>query len=219
VKLAQAAQLGFVAIAALAIYGFVSTARDAEARRACGAMCGLRPNYAARNRRAPDFELPTLAGGKARLSDYRGKVVILNFWTKTCQPCLEEMPSIANLAKILGNRSDIALVTITTDDTAEDVKGTLSAVLGGMPPFQVLIDAEGAIVNGKFGTKLYPETWFIDPQGIIRVRFDGSRDWAEPIVVELAESLRSPLSCEIEFTRAKPAGPLAGLCENFGSAG
>jgi thiol-disulfide isomerase/thioredoxin len=216
VKFAQAAQLGFVAIAALAVYGFVSTARDAEARRACGAMCGLRPNYAARDRRAPDFELSTMSGGKARLSDFRGKVVILNFWTKSCQPCLEEMPSLVELAKLLGSRPNVALVTITTDDTAEDAKNTLTSVLGGLPPFPVLIDPDGTIVNGKFGTKLYPETWFIDAQGVIRARFDGAREWGQPIVIELAESLLAPLSCNIEFSRAKPSGPLAALCDGFG---
>jgi peroxiredoxin len=217
VKVAHAAQLGFVVIAGLAVYGFVSTARDAEGRRACGAMCALRPNYAGRNRVAPDFELANMNGGKTRLSDYRGKVVILNFWTKTCQPCLEEMPSLAELGKLLQGRRDVALVTITTDDNAEDARGTMKSVLGGDPPFAVLIDPEGAIVTGKFGTKLYPETWFIDGDGVIRARFDGARDWAEPVIIDLAESLRAPLSCGVEFSRAQPRGELAGLCDGFSS--
>jgi peroxiredoxin len=179
-------------------------------------MCGLRPNYAARDRRAPDFELPTLTGGKARLSDYHGKVVILNFWTKNCQPCLEEMSSLVDLAKLVNTRQNMALVTITTDDSAEDARATLKSVIGGDPPFQVLIDPDGAIVTGKFGTKLYPETWFIDGEGVIRARFDGARDWAEPIVIEMAESLRAPLGCGVQFTRAHPEGALAGICDTFG---
>jgi thiol-disulfide isomerase/thioredoxin len=218
VKLAQAAQLGFVVVAALAVYGFVSTARDAEGRRACGSVCALKPNYAARNRRVPEFQLDALSGGKVRMSDYRGKVVILNFWTKTCQPCLEEMPSLAELGKLLRTRPDIALVTITTDDSVEDARGTLKSILGGDPPFAVLVDPDGEVVSGKFGTKLYPETWFIDADGIIRARFDGARDWSQPVVLEMAESLAAPLACEIEFSKAKPLGPMAGLCDAFGSS-
>src|SRR5690606_34830923 len=93
------AQLGFIVLASLGVYGFVAAASDGESRRACAALCALRPNYAGNNRLAPDFELPELKGGKVRLSSFRGKTVIVNFWTKTCQPCLEEMPSLANLAK------------------------------------------------------------------------------------------------------------------------
>ena len=97
-KLGQIAQLLLVIVAALGVYGFVSTWKDAERRRLCSPLCGMRPNYAAQNRLAPDFELESLAGGKVSLSQYRGKVVILNFWTKTCPPCLEEMPSLVELA-------------------------------------------------------------------------------------------------------------------------
>ena len=84
-------------------------ARDAETRRACVPACAMRPNYAGRNRTAPDFELEDVKGGKVRLSEYRGKTVVLNFWTTTCQPCLEEMPSIAELAKVLEARRAKAL--------------------------------------------------------------------------------------------------------------
>ncbi|MGC4090547.1 MAG: hypothetical protein QM756_22295 [Polyangiaceae bacterium] len=73
----QLAQVGVIAFAAVGVYGFVATARDGETRRACSALCALKPNYAARNRLAPDFELPALSGGKLRLSAYRGKTVIL----------------------------------------------------------------------------------------------------------------------------------------------
>src|SRR5688572_15017036 len=94
--------LGQVVVAVLAgfaTFGFVATAQDGEKRRSCTALCALRPDYSARNRLAPDFELPDLDGRKVKLSSFRGKTVVLNFWTKTCRPCLEEMPSLASLAK------------------------------------------------------------------------------------------------------------------------
>src|SRR6218665_2158083 len=93
------AQIGFVAVAAVAVYSFVTVAKEGELRRRCAPLCLLRPEYAGAAKRAPDFELADMSGAKVKLSQYRGKVVVLNFWTKTCGPCLEEMPEIADLAK------------------------------------------------------------------------------------------------------------------------
>jgi peroxiredoxin len=216
VAFAKVVELVFIGCAALGVYGFVTAAKDGETRRSCTSLCALRPEYAARNRLAPDFELPSMNGGKVKLSSYRGKAVILNFWTKTCRPCLEEMPSIADLAKALKAHPNVALVTITTDESATDARDTLRSVLGGGdPPFEVLIDAESEVVRDKYGTKLFPETWFLDRQGVIRARFDGGRSWASPLTIDLAESFSNPLQCEVTFEGGKPRGPLAGLCGEF----
>lgn len=213
---AKVVELLFIGCAALGVYGFVAAVKDGETRRSCTSLCALSPEYAARNRLAPDFELPSMNGGKKKLSGYRGRTVILNFWTKTCRPCLEEMPSIADLAKALKAHPNVALVTVTTDESAADARDTLRSVLGGGdPPFEVLIDAEGSVVREKYGTRLFPETWFIDPQGVIRARFDGARSWASPLTIDLAESFGNPLTCEVTFEARKPRGPLAGLCGEF----
>lgn len=212
VQFPQVAQLGFILFSSLGVYGFVAAARDGETRRACASLCALRPNYADRNRLAPEFELPSLGGGKVRLSDYRGKTVILNFWTKTCQPCLEEMPSIANLATALRSHSNVELLTISTDDTFEDVRATMQSVLGTEAPFPILLDPDAAVVTSKYGTKLFPETWVIGPDGVIRARFDGQRDWASPLIVDLANALLAPVQCEVTFLGGKPEGPAAAEC-------
>jgi len=213
---AKLLELTFIGCAALGVYGFVTAAKDGETRRSCTSLCALRPEYAARNRLAPDFELPSINGNKVRLSSFRGKVVILNFWTKTCRPCLEEMPSIADLAKALKAHPNVALITITTDEDAKDARDTMKSVLGGGdPPFEVLIDSESSIVRDKYGTKLFPETWFIDQQGVIRARFDGGRSWASPMIIDLAESLSNPIQCDVAFDGGKPHGPMASLCGEF----
>lgn len=213
VKAASLAQLLFVVAAAAAVHGFVRTGIDAERRSSCSALCALKPDYAARNRRAPDFALPTLRGGNFRLSEHRGQVIILNFWTKSCRPCLEEMPSLVDLGRMLGDRDDLQLVTISTDESAEDIATTLKSVGITDPPFEVLIDSDAQVVTGKFGTKLFPETWFIDPDGIIRARFDGARDWGEALPASLAESLAGPSSCSVEFMRGAPRGGQGYVCE------
>jgi peroxiredoxin len=205
--------LAFILLAALAVFGFVSTARDAESRRACTPLCTMKPNYANRNRLAPGFELKNLDGQVKRLSDYRGKVVIMNFWTKTCPPCLEEMPSFADLAKVLTAHPEVKLLTICTDETAKDARETLSSVLSSNEvPFEVLMDPESQVVADKYGTQLFPETWVIDPKGVIRARIDGKRDWATALTVDLAKSFIGPMPCDVSFLKGQASGTHAALC-------
>jgi peroxiredoxin len=223
-KAAQAAQLVVVAIAALAVYSFGRTARDAEARRVCTPLCAMQPHYAGLNRLAPDFELPGVDGKNLRLSSLRDKVVILNFWTKTCRPCLDEMDEIAELATLLKARRDIELVTVSTDESVEDVRGTVRSVLGQDAPFIVLVDPDGKVVGDKYGTKLFPETWFIDRDGVIRARIDGARSegntaWNSAITLDFAASLLDPFKCPIAFSRGEPRGELASVCSDFDGAG
>ena len=210
---AKIVELAFIGCAALGVYGFVTAAKDGETRRSCTSLCALKPEYAARNRLAPDFELPSMNGGKVRLSSLRGKVVILNFWTKTCRPCLEEMPGIASLGKALAPHPDMALLTISTDDSLEDARETLKSVLGGAePPFVVMIDPDSKVVAEKFGTKLFPETWFIDRNGVIRARVDGGREWNAALTIDLARSFDDPIQCGVLYHERQAAGPFAGIC-------
>src|SRR5262249_40151296 len=110
------AHLAFVAGAAVLVYSFVNVAREGGARQPCRPMCIVHPDYAGADRRAPDFTLKGMKGETVSLSSYRGKVVILNFWTKTCGPCLEEMPELSELTKILKSRDDVAVLAVSTDE-------------------------------------------------------------------------------------------------------
>jgi thiol-disulfide isomerase/thioredoxin len=206
------AQLGFVVLAALFAYGFVSVTKEAETRRVCSAPCFLHPDYLAAERRAPAFALKDLRGNSVSLESMRGKVVVLNFWTKTCGPCLEEMPELAELAKVVHDRPDVAVVTVSVDDGPDDVKPTLQTVLRGDPPFEILFDPDSAIVRDKFGTRLFPETWFVDKEGIIRARFDGAREWANPLVVDFIDALRRGDYCSVKIDGKAMGGKAARVC-------
>ena len=210
-------QMAFIAVAAVAVYGFVTMARASETRRACVPVCAMRPTYAGRNRTAPDFALPDESGNQVKLSQFRGKTVVLNFWTTTCQPCLEEMPSLAELAHVLAKRDDVVVLTVSTDLTKDVALTALQTLLHEpRPPFMVLFDPESNIVHDKYGTELYPETWVIDPKGVVRARFDGARDWSNALVLDLLESFQRPVSCAVEFQSGKPAGGEAAICEDSG---
>ena len=134
----------------------------------------------------PDFTLQDRDGRPWRMSEQRGRVVVLNFWTITCQPCVEEMPALEELARIVGDRDDIELVSISTDRTWDEV-GT---VVRPTSALRVLLDPEKSVVRDLFGTRLYPETWIVDPHGVIRARVDGARDWSSAVALDLLESFR-----------------------------
>ncbi len=195
-------QLAFVVVAAVAVYSFVTVVKEAEHRRACTPECLVHPDYAGADRMAPDFSLKDMKGRDVKLSDYRGKVVILNFWTKTCGPCLKEMPSLAELTQMLADRKDTVVLAVSTDDGPADVADTLKSVLREETPFSVLFDPDGEkVVGGKFGTRLFPETWLIDKHGVVRARFDGGRDWTNAAVVELVDQLRDGTYCPLHVDK------------------
>lgn len=211
-KPAKLLQILFILAAAFAVYGFVRAAQSDQRRSSCTALCALRPAYAGRNRRAPDFELPDMNGRPVKLSSFRGKTVFLNFWTKTCQPCLEEMPALAELARVARGRKDVVVVTVSTDEGPDAVRDTLKVALGGEPPFPVLFDPESSVVLERYGTRLFPETWIIDPDGIIRARFDGARDWSDALAVDIGEMVARPGGCPVEFFKGAPRGNFAAIC-------
>ena len=79
------------------------------------------------------------------------------------------------------------MVAISTDKRWDDVTGLFKPG----SKLKVLLDPDKAVVREKFGTRLYPETWIIDPDGVIRLRIDGSRDWSAPLAIEMIEQLSS----------------------------
>lgn len=218
-KLAQIAQILFIAAASFAVYAFVHAAQNDHRYASCQAFCQLAPSYAGTNRKVPDFTLPDGEGNQVKLSSFmNGKPLVMNFWTKTCQPCLEEMPEIAEMAQIL-KEDGIHVITVCTDDGPEAVADTLQVLFGDEgPPFPVLYDPELAVVTDMFGTTLYPETWIIDGNGIIRARVDGNPKqtrgygWSDPMPLEIIEQIGRPGSCPISFAKGKPFGPYADLC-------
>lgn len=215
VPLASVAHLAFVIVAAVGVYSFVSVAKEGELRRRCAPTCILRPNYAGYEKKVPSFSLKDTKGQNVSIESYRGKVVVLNFWTKTCGPCMEEMPDIADLARILKPMTDVALVTVSTDDTAQEAIDTLKSVLREEPPFQVLMDADAKVTKERFGTTLFPETWIIDKNGVVRARFDGPREWSSATVVEMVEQVRMGGYCPVQARDGRFTSESVRTCEGL----
>lgn len=212
--LAPIVQLGFIGMAALAVYGFVGMAKEGELRRRCTAVCGLSPQYAGVERKAPAFTLNDLDGKPVSLSDYAGKVVVLNLWSTSCAPCRKEIPDLAELTAVLQKRGDVAVVTVTNDESAAEVRDFLKSLLREDAPFVTLMDPKSTVIRDMFGTTMVPETWIIDKRGVIRARFDGQRDWSSGLVTQMIDQVRQGGYCPVEINGNKRGGEGAFVCGN-----
>ena len=144
------------------------------------------PHYLGSRLSAPDFTLPQRSGEPWTLSEHRGKVIVMNFWTVTCKPCIQEMPTIETLAQIAEGWDDVEVVAVSTDQSWAEV----DAVVERDSRITHLLDPEAEVVMGRFGTRLYPETWIIDTNGEVRFRYDGALDWSNPVSLDLIRAYR-----------------------------
>ncbi len=123
---------------------------------------------------APDFSLADLNDKPYRLSDFRGKVVFLNFWATWCKPCREEMPSMEILNKNF-EKDGLVILAVSIDrvTTSKDIP---PFVKGLNLTFPVLIDSWGR-TDKPYKRMGVPETFIIDREGIIQEIVIGPRDW------------------------------------------
>jgi thiol-disulfide isomerase/thioredoxin len=130
---------------------------------------------------APDFTFTDLKGTEHRLSDYRGKIVVLNFWGTWCPICVREFPAM--LRAVDRYRDKIVLIALASDDDAAIVERFFKKL-----PFDVAkvlsrssaivgLDAKRTITRDFYGTIVYPETFFIDPDGYIIHKMAGEVPW------------------------------------------
>jgi peroxiredoxin len=133
---------------------------------------------------APSFALPTLQGETVRLSDYRGQVVVLNFWATWCPPCVEETPSLEKFAGQMAGRG-VAVVSISVD---ADAKALEQFVAKYNLTYPVARDPEQAVTS-RYGTFKFPETYILDEDGRIADKLIGAIDWQEPRISEFVLNL------------------------------
>ena len=166
---------------------FVSGARETLARTRDGACVALAPDPLPdflRNGATPDFQLPDAAGRTVSLSQQRGHAVMLNFWATWCPPCVDEVPSLEDLAQRLDG-TDMRMLAVSVDDDWDKIRHFFAkgSKMG------VLLDTSHEVPK-KFGTEKYPETFLIDAAGRVRYYFINKRDWSRPEAVACLESLR-----------------------------
>ncbi len=119
-----------------------------------------------------DFELPDLDGENVKLSDYKGKVVFLNFWATWCPPCRGEMPAMESVYKELKDDGFVILAV----DLGEDGDTVQKFVEGNNLTFPVLLDKTSS-VGMTYTASSIPTTYLIDRDGNILGRAIGAREW------------------------------------------
>ena len=134
---------------------------------------------------APDFSLPLVGGGEVRLSDLRGRIVLVNFWATWCPPCKAEMPSMERLYAQFQDR-DFELLAVNAEVDGLEV---LPDFLQKHPyTFPIPVDTEGD-VQVKYGVFRFPESFIIGRDGKVVEHIIGARDWSDNQTIQLIDSL------------------------------
>jgi cytochrome c biogenesis protein CcmG, thiol:disulfide interchange protein DsbE len=121
----------------------------------------------------PPLRLPDANGATHQLDDYRGKVVLLNFWATWCEPCRTELPGIERLRAALANKPFVVLAVQMGGSarTARDVADQLGL------RFAMLLDRDSKVTE-SWGVNLLPTTFLIGRDGAIAFRHAGELDWS-----------------------------------------
>src|SRR5574340_1582911 len=135
---------------------------------------------------APSLEIKDeVTGRKLMLSDFKDKVLFVNFWASWCPPCKEEMPSIESLFKSMNGNEKFKMITILYQDTYQD---GMNYMKQNGYTFPVYSDLDG-ITAKNFGVTGVPETYIIDKKGILKKRVIGPAEWNSPEAKNFINSL------------------------------
>lgn len=135
---------------------------------------------------APDISVVSMANGSTlKLSDLKGKVVLLNFWATWCPPCREEIPSLMKLNSLMTGKP-FQMVAVSIDEGGKPAVESFFKESGFLLP--TYIDESGAAVK-SYGITGVPESFIIDKQGVLIKKIIGGFAWDSPEAVSFLESL------------------------------
>jgi peroxiredoxin len=155
---------------------------------------------------APDFTLSTLEGRPVRLREFRGKLVLVNFWATWCAPCLHEMPSMEQLYQTF-KQTEFVLLAVSMDRQGEGVARPFVDKL--KLTFPVLLDST-LEVSRQYSVRGLPTTYLIDPEGLLIGVVIGARDWhrteAKALIAGLLRQLPAPSNHRKQTVPEPPPG-------------
>jgi peroxiredoxin len=137
---------------------------------------------------APDFTLKGLDGKEYKLSAFKGKVVVLCFWSIGCPHCLNTVPTLDKLAQTEKGKA-VEVILVTSDSPAATV-GTVKELKLKVP---VLLDP-GDKISDQYGVEYYPTTYIIGPDGAIEDKHVGEKDYSVPAVLDQINKLLKGIS-------------------------
>ncbi len=139
----------------------------------------------AERQEAPGFEIENLAGGNTGLEDYRGKIVLLNFWATWCMPCRAEMPGMEIIWQKYEEQG-LVIAAISVDEGSRGRIETFSKLLD--LSFPILLDPESK-VSDLYKVSNMPTSFLIDRDGKVISRIVGSMEWSTAEAMQFIEEL------------------------------
>lgn len=144
--------------------------------------CNDQPKLRLVGSQAPDFTVQD-TDRKVSLHDYRGKIVILNFWSAHCAPCIAEMPSLVQLQKRMGDKITVVGVAVDTENDEYHAFLRKHSI-----DFLTVLDSAKSSYN-LYGATGYPETTIIDRNGRVLRKFVFAVNWTSPEIVDYLQNL------------------------------
>ena len=132
---------------------------------------------------APDFTVQD-SDHKITLSEFRGKVVVLNFWATWCPPCVEETPSLVRMTTRMKDKGVVVLAVSIDEDNAAYHK-----FLKDYSVNMITVRDEARKASNLYGTFGWPESYIVDRGGVIRRKFIGPVDWNSPEITDYLSKL------------------------------
>jgi thiol-disulfide isomerase/thioredoxin len=136
---------------------------------------------------APVVSLTEPAGATVNLSDFKGKLVLVNFWATWCEPCLREMPSIERLQSHVGD--SIAVLAVSEDRGGSKAVEPFIEKLG-LKSVKIYIDPKSA-VGRAFEVRGLPTSFLIDGEGRMAGRVEGAAEWDSPNIMAIIDRMLS----------------------------
>jgi len=131
-----------------------------------------------------ELNLPDLDGQQRTVDEFAGKVLLVNFWTSWCPPCIEEMPSIQRLANEL-REQPFAVLGVNVAESERRVRNTARRL---KLEFPTLLDRDGAVFK-RWGGNVYPTTYVLDGKGRVRYIGRGPLEWDRVDIVDMLKIL------------------------------
>lgn len=153
----------------------------------------------AKGKLAPDFELKDLAGKNVRLSDYHGKVVLLNFWATWCPPCKEEMPWFVDLQQRYGAQG-LQVIGVAMDDSDQKTIESFAKRLGVNYP---VLRGKESVAQAYGDVQFLPDTFYIGRDGKIVSHVQGLINRKE--IEEQVKKALAPLASTLQSRRLRQA--------------
>jgi thiol-disulfide isomerase/thioredoxin len=131
---------------------------------------------------APQFSITTDMGRSVSVSQFGGKLLVLNFWASWCQPCVEETPSLSEFAGQYASKG-VVVLAVSVDKDPNAYKRFIDRF---HPAFLTARDLK---IHGDYGTFVYPETYIIDATGKVLRKYVEPKNWMSPEMITEVNSL------------------------------